>query len=137
MTPLANFLKHQMEQREWSLRDAEREIGVSRSALDNILKNEEVIPGLDTLTKIGIVFKVPLWRMVEMCGFDLGIPRKASDQSARLTALMESMPQLKPVVDHLLELHPNDIDGILDYLEAVELRRQRQQSRDKSNRLSA
>jgi transcriptional regulator with XRE-family HTH domain len=136
MATLAAYVQNQMKQRGWSLRDAERETGVSRSALDNILKNEDVTPGLDTLTKLASVFGIPLWRIVEMCGFDLGIPREPSNQSQRLTTLINSMPQLQPIVDHLLALQPDDLGGILDYLELVELRRNRQQDQDKSHQSS-
>lgn len=126
LSELAAFVARQMEQRGWGLRAAERETGVSKTALKNILDNADVVPEMDTLVKLANAFGVPLWRIVEMCGFDLGLPTTPTDRAQRLAALVAAMPEYQPIVDQLLTLTPEDLEGVLLYLEAIRLRRQRQ-----------
>lgn len=123
---LAGFLKHQMEQRGWSLRDTERETGLSRSTIDNILKVEGVVPSLDTLAKLAIAFNISLARIIELCGFELGDAHSVKPNE-RLNHLLASLPQMQSVVDRLMALNPEDMEGILDYIEVVERRRKSNQ----------
>lgn len=111
-----------MEVRGWSKRKLEEITGIARTSIDNILDNERAVPRLETLDTLGRVFDLPLWRMVELCGYDLGLPKTASERSRRLAAVMEAMPQFQPIVDHLLATDPSQLDGILGYLEFVRSR---------------
>ncbi len=118
---LQGFLRHQMDARGWSLRDTERETGLSRSTIDNILRVEGVVPSLDTLAKLAITFNVSLARIIELCGFELG--EHSLPPNERLNSLLVALPQLQSAVDRLMELTPDDLDGVLDYIEVVERRR--------------
>ena len=119
---LAELLQRELEKRNWSLRDAEGHTGVSRTALDAILKETTTIPTLETLYRLGDKFGIPLWRMVELAGFSSGIaptglPR---DRVERALTLSQTMPHLAAVLDRVLELAPADMAGVLAYLEAIE-----------------
>jgi transcriptional regulator with XRE-family HTH domain len=123
-TELSAFVRRQMEQRGLGLRATERFTGVSKGSLHNLLENPDTIPELETLVKLSRAFELPLWRLIEMCGVDLGLSATPSDPVQRLAGLLESMPDMRPIANHLLSLHPEDIDGLLAYLEAQKLRRE-------------
>lgn len=73
MNELQCFLKREFGQRGWSLRDAEAALGISRTALTNLIKHEGVIPTPETLVKLNAKFGVPVWRLLKMTGLDLGL----------------------------------------------------------------
>lgn len=120
---LAELLQRELEKRNWSLRDAEGHTGVSRTALDAILKETTTIPTLETLYRLGDKFGIPLWRMVELAGFSSGIAPSGlpRDRVERALMLSQSMPFLSEVLDRVLELAPADMAGVLAYLEAIEV----------------
>jgi transcriptional regulator with XRE-family HTH domain len=123
---LAELLTREMEKRNWSLRDAEAHTGVSRNALDNILKKAGVIPTVETLHRLGVAFGLPLWRMTELAGFASGVvpnEHTPNGRIARVVALSRAMPQLSELLDRVLELPPGEMEGVLAYLEALERRR--------------
>lgn len=122
---LPEYLRHYIDAQGWSLRDAEAQLGVSRAALSNILTNAEVTPRLDTLEQLATALNLPLWKMIELAGFDLDLTTTPEDKAARLLSLARRQPAYQPIVDHLLDLHPDDLEGVLVYLEAAELRRKR------------
>lgn len=117
---LAKLIAETMRDQNWSLREAEEEMGVSRSALDNILKGKNQPPRLETLDKLALHFKLPLWRVIEMVDIDLGMPRSVSDMAQQLTSLAARMPEIEPIVAYLLKLYPNDLRGVIAYLETID-----------------
>ena len=124
MSELATYLKNQMRDNNWTWRVAEEVTGVSKSELANIIENPDVIPGLETLAKLARAFKLPLWRVVEMAGFDLELSHGDLSQAQCLVGLMDAMPQYRSVVDHLARIQDSDdIEGILVYLETLQRRR--------------
>lgn len=124
---LARLIDGEMRDRKWSLRDAEEEVKVSRSALANILNGKNQPPTLDTLDKLATYFRLPLWRLIEMAGIDLGLTRSIDDTVQQLTSLVRRMPEIEPIVQYLLKLYPEDLRGVVAYLEAID----RQHSRDR------
>jgi transcriptional regulator with XRE-family HTH domain len=123
---LADLLAREMEKRNWSLRDAEAHTGVSRNAIDNILKNAETVPNLETLHRLAVAFQVPLWRIVELAGFASGVVPNGDTPQGRIHRVMklsQAMPQLAELLDLALELPPSDVEGVLAYLEALKRRR--------------
>jgi transcriptional regulator with XRE-family HTH domain len=127
MSELSIYLKKQIRDRDWTWRVAEETTGVSKSALANIIDNPDVTPSLETLVKLSRAFKLPLWRVVEMAGFDLELSRGDTPQAQRLASLMEAMPQYRPVVEYLMQIDSDDLEGMLVYLETLQRRRAAEQ----------
>lgn len=73
MSELGMFLQREIAQRGWSLRDAQARTGISKTAISNLLRKEAVVPTADTLKKLHAVFGVPVWRLLQMCGYELGL----------------------------------------------------------------
>lgn len=125
MTQLSDFLGHQMRANEWSYQRLADEIGISKSGVVNLIENEDLKPKLETLVLISRRFNIPLWRLVEMSGFDLNLPTHVGTTEQRIALLLDASPQLEPIINHLIRLEPDSLEGVLVYLEAQQLVRDR------------
>jgi len=122
MSELSSFVDQQMKTKGWSLRAAEEETGVSRSALDNIIKDTQR-PEPDTLIKLGNYFSIPLWRLMEMAGYDLGFGDALLAQ--RVASLISRIPALTTVFDQMLQLPPDRFRNLVQSLEGLLISQQR------------
>lgn len=111
-----------------SYRDLEARTGVSRGSLENIVREQNTdFPKLETLTKLADYWKLPLWRVIEMAGVDLGLPRAIDETVQQLSSLSKRLPEIEPIVQYLLKLYPEDLRGVVAYLEALDRQWHRQQ----------
>jgi hypothetical protein len=124
MAHLADFLNHQMKINAWSLQKLADEIGISKSGVVYILDNPDSIPKLETLVLIRKRFNMPLWRVVEMAGLPLDLPENVTPQQYA-AALAQSSPQLGVIINQLLALDPESLEGVLAYLEGQRIARDR------------
>lgn len=125
MTELADLLKKELRDKGWSYRDAEEPMKLSRSVIGNIITGKKVdgepqTPKLETLDKLATYFKLPLWRVIEMTGVDLGLTRSIDETVQQLTSLVKRMPEIEPIVQYLLKLYPEDLRGVVAYLELLD-----------------
>jgi len=126
MSELARKLTEELKTQ--SYRDLEGKTGVSRGAIEGIVREElKEFPKLETLDKLATYWNLPLWRVIAMAGIDLGYPQTMDDLSVQLTSLAQRLPEIEPIVQYLLKLYPDDLRGVMAYLEALD----RQYSRDK------
>lgn len=119
MSDLAEFLGRELK--DSSYRDLEEKTKVSRGSLENIIgqQNKE-FPKLETLEKIAKAYSLPLWRVIEMAGIELGLPGAPDDLARQLTSLGNRIPEIQPIVGFLLKLHPDDMRGVVAYLRTVD-----------------
>jgi hypothetical protein len=122
MSQLSEEIKRRADQ-AGSLRALALEASVSYTGLKNLRDNPDSIPELETLVKLSRAFKVPLWRLIEMSGFDLQFSQTTTVQAQRIADVMDAMPEYQPVVDHLLQLDAGDLDAVLIYLETLQRHR--------------
>lgn len=123
---LAAFLE--AERQRTSLREMETRTGVPRTTLDNLIKRRNVrLPELETLQKLAAAFNLPLWKVAEMAGVDVGLPRTADGLAQRLAALAQTTPQLAALLDDLTVLPPDELAGVVAYIEARQRQRQQRQ----------
>lgn len=116
------------ELRTQSYRDLEGKTGVSRGTLEHLVKERnEGFPLLETLDKLATYWKLPLWRVIEMAGVDLGLPRSIDETVQQLMSLAGRLPEIEPIVQYLLKLYPEDLRGVVAYLEALDRQRNRDQ----------
>ena len=133
MTELARKLADEV--RASSYRDMQAKTGVSRGSLEKIIRAQPPgddgipnnIPEFATLEKLAAYWKLPLYRVVEMAGVDLGLPRSIDELSQQLISLATRLPEIEPIVQYLLKLYPEDLRGVVAYLESVD----RQNNRDR------
>jgi transcriptional regulator with XRE-family HTH domain len=118
LTELAERILSEVE--SGSYRDFEGKTGVSRGSLENLAKStNKDYPTLETLDKLAAYWRLPLWRVVEMAGIDLGL---AGDYTIaqQISSLSDRLPAIGPLVQLLLRLHPADLRGVVAYLETVD-----------------
>lgn len=126
MTALADFLTRELENS--SYRQLEAKTKVSRGALENLISEENKdFPKLETLEKIATAYNLPLWRVIEMAGINLGIPATSENTARQLTSLASRLPEIEPIVEFLLKLHPDDLRGVVAYLETLDRLRETKQ----------
>jgi transcriptional regulator with XRE-family HTH domain len=124
---LADFIVKTKHERNISWDALADEIGITSTPLRNIAL-QDGSPTLETLVKMSRAFKLPLWRVVQMAGVDLNLDRGDRSLADRIAALVEALPQFRPIVEHLERVRPDDLEGILIYLEGLAHRRQRDQA---------
>lgn len=130
MTELAAYLQEEMERRNLKEQAFADEIGVSRTQLRNTLDGGE--PKLSTFWKYAEKLDIPLWRIIQMAGFELGLPNAPTDQAIRLASLAQQDSRIARALPILLALRAEDLTAALDQLEGLLLLRNRQQQADQS-----
>lgn len=109
-------------------RDLADKTGISHGTLEYLAKEKnEEFPKLETLTKLADYWKLPMWRVIEMAGVDLGLPRSIDETVQQLSSLAKRLPEIEPIVQYLLKLYPEDLRGVVAYLEALDRQWNRQQ----------
>lgn len=109
-------------------RELEEKTHISHGTLEHLAKGRnEDFPKLETLDKLATYWKLPLWRVIEMAGVKLGYPQTMDELSVQLTSLAQRIPEIEPIVGYLLRLYPDDLRGVMAYLEALD----RQYTRDR------
>jgi transcriptional regulator with XRE-family HTH domain len=125
---LADFLQREIDKRKWSRRELASKSKVSRGSLDNIWDDPGAVPSLETLEKLAAKLEIPLWRMVEEAGFNLGLPASVSELEQRTAQLLAREPQFKSMAPYLMGLDPHDWQAMLAFLEGLTARRADQSS---------
>ncbi len=126
MSELSRKLAKELETQ--SYRDLEGKIKVSRGTLEHLAKGRNKdAPELETLDKLATYWKLPLWRVIQMAGIDLGLPRSIDELGQQLMSLTKRMPEIEPIVQYLLKLYPEDLRGVVAYLESVDRQRNQDQ----------
>jgi hypothetical protein len=106
--------------------------GTAHTALQAIIDGTTTVPKLETLVRFSQAFNLPLWRVVEMAGFDLGLDRGSATQAQRLASLLNDHPEFGPIVDDLTAMNPDDFEGMLRHLEGLVIAYQRRQGTSQS-----
>jgi len=118
---LREWIEREMNAKGWSRRGLSSEADISRGTLDNIFNKPDVLPELDTLAKLSTTFNTPLWRVVEIAGFDAGFkPAKNAD---RIAQVLVSDPELEEIASMLGDVPAGDRSGVLLYLQLLQARR--------------
>lgn len=124
MSELSKFLKKELDAS--SYRELAHKTNVSRGALENIINGTNTkLPELETLEKIATAYSLTLWQVIERAGVDLGLPKSVDETVSRLTDLARRIPEIEPIVVYLLKLYPEDLRGVVAYLEALDRQRNR------------
>ena len=121
---LREWIEREMKAKGWSRRTLASEAEISRGTLDNVFSKPDAMPDLDTLAALAKVFDAPLWRVVEMAGFESGVaPTAGADRIAQVLA---STPELQEIAGLLEQVPAADRTGVLLYLQVLHARRANQ-----------
>lgn len=121
VSELGDRLK-QIQKEGVSLRDLEERSEIdgvplaSKSAIREVIKNPERKPRITTLLGIAMALQLPLWQVINMAGYDLGLPVTDDPLLKDLQALAQREPESKQLLDLLLAADPKDRQAVLNYL---------------------
>jgi transcriptional regulator with XRE-family HTH domain len=75
---LPQLLRRVMEREGWSAHQLAKRAGIAPSALSALLHDPERVPRLDTIEALAQAIDVPLYMLIQQCGFDLQltVPRQ-------------------------------------------------------------
>lgn len=116
---LADYLQREMDARGWSRRKLSERSQVSWGSLANIWQEPDAVPDLETLEKLAVCLDVPLWRVVEAAGFNLGMPTTPDALERRTAQLLASAPQFRALAPYLEHLEPDDLRAVLAYIDGL------------------
>jgi transcriptional regulator with XRE-family HTH domain len=125
---LAVRLRKFIQDKGWTLRQAEEHFKISRSRLSDLMNEKVDSPEVETLTNLAAGLELPLWQVIEDFGINLGLSQAPSDLARRLAGLVETSPEYAPLAPYLLTLHPDDLNGLLAFLETQQRLRARGRS---------
>lgn len=119
MSRLINLLRQQMESRDWSAHQLDKETGgqVTRGAIEAILSGKTKIPALSTLDTFARKFNIPLWVWVDAVGYDLGFAPSGEISEARAAALARATPEYAQIMEYLTNSDLDTLRGVLSFLE--------------------
>lgn len=104
---LAEYLQAEVDRT--SLRKVAKKAGVSKGAIDRIIKRaNEGFPELETLIGISKGFDLDLLEVERMAGVTIPAPQTPAEVQQRLGALVSQVPDLDRVVEDLRDMYVRD-----------------------------
>lgn len=122
---LAEFLAKEVART--SLRDVQAKTGVSKTAIQNIIKgNTKQLPELETLERFAKAYSLPLWRILQMASVNLGLTNAdgtplSAEQMAIIDAVIatttpEEYAEFLAEVRREMQRDPGIIDALWSFL---------------------
>lgn len=106
--------------------------GVSRGSVEHIIYGLQRLPRMDTVNKLAKYFSLPVWRIIEMAGFEADLPGagKRGAEEARIAQILINRDDLRPIVEGLGDLTDDEVRAVRAYLEALRSLRPAAPARD-------
>jgi transcriptional regulator with XRE-family HTH domain len=118
------LIDEELRRRGLSLRDLAEMANMSVSGLSSLLNDPKKEPRLSTLASLAIALKLELRDLVEASGYHVGDRESnTSVEETRIQALVRSVPDIAPFLEHLSELTPDDRAAVLAVAEVLASRR--------------
>ncbi len=121
---IVELLEKRRKVKGWSWDDLANESGVSRSSLAKIRHSTTAVPSLVTLEKLANALSMPLRELIEACGYVLDDAVVTPQSKAAM--LVQTVPSLAMIVDHLSELTADDREALRTMIEGFTLLRRRE-----------
>jgi transcriptional regulator with XRE-family HTH domain len=113
---LAAFLRAEIDRRGWSDQQTAERAGIPKSNLSSLLNKPGVVPKLETLDRLAHALEIPLARLIMVTGFSVERDdRRTNDE--RIATMLEAVPELRGVIEQLLQLPPDDLRTVQGYVE--------------------
>lgn len=112
---LLPYLQAEIDRRGWDWTRLAAEAKISKQRLSKVVNHPDSIPTLPTLYALSRALKVSILVLIELIGFDVAEADRIPPQD-RATILVQSVPELREVVDSLAQFSPEELQGILGYI---------------------
>jgi transcriptional regulator with XRE-family HTH domain len=115
-SPLAQFLRAEMDRQGVTQVELERRTGIPDATLGRILKDEvEEVKG-SQLNKIAVALNLPFWRLWTYAAITSEIPLDPSEEARQLAEIMEDDPELAETMKELVRFGPKNRQAVLAYI---------------------
>lgn len=112
---LGGYLRAEIDRRGITDERFAEMAGLTKSSLSNILHTPGIVPKLTTLAGIAHGLDMPLGRLIEICGFQIGRPDPVANAEL-IGTMISQVPELRGLVDHLLPLPAEHLHAIEMYV---------------------
>lgn len=121
MSPLAIFLRDELERRGWTARKLETLSGVPDSTISRILNNEPHEVKATVIARLARALGITFWRLMQIAGYTTETPEDPSDdeETARIAVLLAVDPNLTPLFDRISQLSKANRNAVLTYAELL------------------
>lgn len=115
MSVLTDYVQQFMRERNLTLRDMAERASISKTSLHDILSNTEREPRISTLSGLSKAVGLPLWRIFEMAGVDLGLSDDSTTEAKQIASLFTNNEQFRELVNAAARADIEGVDAVLKY----------------------
>lgn len=112
------IIEQELARRGMSLRELAEQANMSASGLSSLLNETNKEPRLSTLAALALALNMPLRDLIEASGFPV-VEVTTSAEEARVAAVVRSVPDLAPFLEHLSVLTPDDRAAVFAVAEVL------------------
>jgi len=115
-SPLAQFLRAEMDRQGVTQVELERRTGIPDATLGRILKDEvDEVKG-SQLNKIAVALGLPFWKLWNLAAITSDLPLDPSSEARLLADIMEDDPELANSMKDLIRFGPKNRQAVLSYI---------------------
>ena len=111
---LADFLKR--EEDAIGLVALAQKTGVAHTSLRKLI-NGDYKREIETFIKIADAYAIPLWKVMEMAEYDLGLSQ--DEVARRLSSVLDILPEARSIFARLADMDPKDLAAIVVHIDAL------------------
>lgn len=104
------------EEERLGLTPLANKIDIAHTSLRKIIEGDYKRE-IETFIKIGRYFNMPLWKVMELAGYDLGLGR--DEIASRVASIVRAVPEYGPLFDQLASLDPRNLEAVVVHLTAI------------------
>jgi transcriptional regulator with XRE-family HTH domain len=119
------FVREEMDRQGITQLELARRSDIPNSTLARHLGDEVDEWKPSVIQKVSEGLGVPFWRLMAIAGYPTDVPGNQQSQDRRLLELTAAFPWMRPMVEDIAELTPEDREAVLAYLETLRHRRER------------
>lgn len=117
LSELSDELERYKREHNISWRELEELADVSKTALHDLIHPDpKRRPRISTFIGVAKALELPLWKVIQMAGYDPGLSDTTEDQARQLVSLAEHQADVQQLLDLLLKADSKDRRAVLNFL---------------------
>ena len=120
MSGLTILLKREMDIQNLGLRDLASLSNLAPSTLSKIMNTPNHTPELKTLAALSNALNLPLGRLIEACGYDVGSVGNPDDVQRQIAAIARAVPELREMFLDLAHSNNDVRRSVIAYMKLLD-----------------
>lgn len=108
-----------LDVQRYGFRSMEERVGISRGVFERMFRGDGNALEMGSYQKIAEYLGLPLWKVLELDGFDVGVP-ESTEPVAALARLMSGNPHLSPLLEQVPHLSRDQARAVLAYVRRLQ-----------------